>query len=93
MLKYADGQIFDVITNGFGLMAGYRWPIPPADRWAIIGYVRELERKRSASTPGAPAGGNSTEPPTMKNRKLLILLGPVARARDVCRGQSRWSRW
>ena len=30
ILKYTDGQIFDVITNGFGLMAGYRWPIPPA---------------------------------------------------------------
>jgi mono/diheme cytochrome c family protein len=50
ILKYPDGQIFDVITNGFGLMSGYRWPIPPADRWAIIAYVRELERKRAAST-------------------------------------------
>jgi mono/diheme cytochrome c family protein len=48
ILKYPDGQIFDVITNGFGLMSGYRWPIPPADRWAIIAYVRELERKRLA---------------------------------------------
>jgi mono/diheme cytochrome c family protein len=54
ILKYPDGQIFDVITNGFGLMSGYRWPIPPADRWAIIAYVRELERKRLAST-GAKA--------------------------------------
>jgi mono/diheme cytochrome c family protein len=49
ILNYPDGQIFDVITNGFGLMSGYRWPIPPADRWAIIAYVRELERKRLAS--------------------------------------------
>ena len=54
ILKYPDGQIFDVITNGKGLMAGYRWPIPPADRWAIIAYVRELQRKRLASTTGAP---------------------------------------
>ena len=51
ILKYPDGQIFDVITNGKGLMAGYRWPIPPADRWAIVAYVRELERKRSSSAP------------------------------------------
>ena len=51
--KYPDGQIFDVITNGTGLMSGYRWPIPPADRWAIIAYVRELERKRLASATGA----------------------------------------
>ena len=50
IVKYPDGQIFDVITNGFGMMASYRWPIPPADRWAIIAYIRELERKRLAST-------------------------------------------
>lgn len=56
ILNYPDGQIFDVITNGTGLMAGYRWPIPPADRWAIVAYVRELEHKRLASADGAPAG-------------------------------------
>ena len=56
ILKYPDGQIFDVITNGFGLMAGYRWPIPPADRWAIVAYVRDLQRKRAASPTVAAAG-------------------------------------
>ena len=56
ILNYPDGQIFDVITNGQGLMASYRWPIPPADRWAIIAYVRELERKRLASAADVPAG-------------------------------------
>ena len=60
ILKYPDGQIFDVITNGFGLMSGYRWPIPPADRWAIIAYVRELERKRIASTTDAPTSAPAT---------------------------------
>jgi mono/diheme cytochrome c family protein len=53
ILEYPDGQIFDVITNGKGLMAGYRWPIPPADRWAIVSYVRALQR--SARAAGAPA--------------------------------------
>lgn len=60
ILKYPDGQIFDVITNGFGLMSGYRWPIPPADRWAIIAHVRDLERKRLASTAAAPPAANAT---------------------------------
>jgi len=55
ILNYPDGQIFDVITNGQGLMAGYKWPIPPADRWAIISYVRQLEQKRLASAAAAPA--------------------------------------
>ena len=52
VLQYTDGQMFDVITNGFGLMAGYRWPIPPADRWAIVAYVRELQRERQARAAG-----------------------------------------
>jgi mono/diheme cytochrome c family protein len=53
--QYQDGRIFDVITNGFGLMAGYRWPIAPADRWAIVAYVRELQRTRAATVTTAPA--------------------------------------
>jgi mono/diheme cytochrome c family protein len=52
IVKNPDGQIFDVITNGLALMPAYRWPIPPADRWAIISHVRELERKRLASATG-----------------------------------------
>ena len=60
ILKYPDGQIFDVITNGHGLMSGYRWPIPPSDRWAIVAYVRELERKRPASATRAPASAEAT---------------------------------
>ena len=55
ILKYPDGQIFDVITNGQGLMSGYRWPIPAADRWAITAYVRDLEQKRLASAAAEPA--------------------------------------
>jgi mono/diheme cytochrome c family protein len=58
ILKYADGQIFDVITNGQGLMSGYRWPIPPADRWAIVAYVRTLQRERAARATPAAAGND-----------------------------------
>ena len=54
ILKYADGQLFDVITNGMGLMSGYKWPIPPRDRWAIIAYVRQLQRERLARAAAAP---------------------------------------
>ncbi len=60
ILKYPDGQIFDVITNGVGLMAGYRWPIPPADRWAIVAYVRELQRDRQARAARAPASAGAS---------------------------------
>ena len=55
ILKYPDGQIFDVMTNGMGLMPSYKWPIPASDRWAIIAYIRELERRRPATAAGARA--------------------------------------
>ncbi len=57
-LAYPDGQIFDVITNGSGLMTGYRWPIPPWDRWAIVAHVRELQREQLARAANAPPGIN-----------------------------------
>ena len=57
-LAYPDGQIFDVITNGLGLMSGYRWPIPPADRWAIVAHVRELQREQLERAANAPPGIN-----------------------------------
>ncbi len=41
-----DGHLFDVITNGQGLMPAYRWPIPPEDRWAIVARVRQMEKQR-----------------------------------------------
>ena len=71
ILKYADGQIFDVITNGFGLMSGYKWPITPTDRWAIVAYVRGLQRDRLArnasaaapTTPPAPASADAAAKP------------------------------
>ena len=63
IVKYPDGQMFDVITNGQGLMQGYRWPIPPADRWAIIAHVRELQRERQARAASAAADTGATPAP------------------------------
>ena len=44
-----DGEIFDVMTIGKGLMPGYAYPIAPADRWAILAHVRRLQSERQAS--------------------------------------------
>jgi mono/diheme cytochrome c family protein len=41
---WADGQIFHVITRGQNLMPSYATQIQPEDRWAIIRYVRALQR-------------------------------------------------
>jgi mono/diheme cytochrome c family protein len=45
VVEMPDGQIFDTITNGKGLMASYRYPIVAHDRWAIIAYVRSMQKK------------------------------------------------
>jgi mono/diheme cytochrome c family protein len=60
ILKHADGFVFDIITNGMALMPSYRWAIPPADRWAIIAHVRELQRIRLASATGVPASADAS---------------------------------
>lgn len=39
-----EGYYFDVITNGKGAMFPYGYRIPVEDRWAIIAYVRELQK-------------------------------------------------
>jgi len=37
------GHFFDVITNGFGKMNSYAYQVQPADRWAIVAYIRALQ--------------------------------------------------
>jgi len=50
-----NGYFFDNITNGFGAMYGYSAQIPPADRWAIIAYIRALQLSRNAKVSDLPA--------------------------------------
>jgi hypothetical protein len=47
LVSSPDGYYFDVMTNGFGLMPSYRYPIPVADRWAIVAHIRDLQAKRA----------------------------------------------
>jgi len=44
VLAYPDGKIFDIVTNGIRTMPGYAKQIPEADRWAIVSYVRALQK-------------------------------------------------
>ena len=37
------GHFFDVITNGWGKMNSYAYAVQPADRWAIVAYIRALQ--------------------------------------------------
>lgn len=38
-----DGHFFDVMTNGFGRMNSYADKLTPADRWAVVSYIRTLQ--------------------------------------------------
>lgn len=49
------GYIYDVITNGFGVMPDYRAQIPVNDRWKIVAYVRALQLSRTATASDVPA--------------------------------------
>jgi len=49
-----DGQIFDVITNGIRNMPSYRHQVPVADRWAIVSYLRALQRSQNATSKDVP---------------------------------------
>ena len=42
------GYFFDVITNGYGAMSDYVAQVPVEDRWAIVAYVRALQRSQYA---------------------------------------------
>ena len=51
---YPNGRIFDVITNGVRNMQPYKYQIPAKDRWAIIAYVRALQRSQNATLQDVP---------------------------------------
>jgi hypothetical protein len=59
------GYIYDVITNGFGAMPDYSAQIQPADRWAVVAYVRALQLSHNATVNDVPAEarGELSKPP------------------------------
>lgn len=42
------GYFYNVISEGFGVMPSYAAQVPPADRWAIVAYVRALQLAQNA---------------------------------------------
>lgn len=62
------GYVYDVITNGFGIMPDYASQIPPQDRWNIVAYVRALQLSQSATMADVPAGQKvPSEPPNFRD--------------------------
>ena len=53
--KMPNGQLFNTISNGMNTMQGYASQLPHADRWAIVLYVRALQRSQHAAETDVPA--------------------------------------
>ena len=48
------GYLFDVTARGFGAMPDYASQVPARDRWAIIAYLRVLQRSQHATVADVP---------------------------------------
>ena len=49
------GQLYNTIANGVRKMPGYASQIPVRDRWAIVSYLRALQKTRTATADQVPA--------------------------------------
>ena len=54
LVKMPDGEVFNTITYGKNLMGAYGPNVAITDRWAIVAYVRALERSRLALLDDVP---------------------------------------
>lgn len=52
--QIAEGEIFNTITHGKGNMLSYADKLLPEERWAVILYVRALQRAQTGSVADVP---------------------------------------
>jgi hypothetical protein len=66
--KAPVGYIYDIITEGFGIMPDYASQITPQDRWDIVAYVRALQLSQNATMADVPAGQKiPSQPPIFRD--------------------------
>ena len=46
IVQLTDGEIFNIASNGKGVMQGYAPQITVEDRWAVVAYLRALQLSR-----------------------------------------------
>jgi mono/diheme cytochrome c family protein len=54
ILAMPVGQLFETITKGVRTMPAYAYQVPVGDRWAIVSYVRALQRSQHATLADLP---------------------------------------
>ena len=67
--KAALGEVYDVITNGSGIMPDYASQIPAQDRWDIVAYIRALQLSQNATRADVTQGQSiPSEPPQFRGQ-------------------------
>ena len=59
IVQQPDGRIFNTITHGRSTMGAYGPVITVEDRWAIVAYVRALQKAATGKLAAAPAATNA----------------------------------
>lgn len=49
LLDMPDGELYSAIYNGIRTMPSYRHQIPVEDRWAIVAYIRALQKSQTVT--------------------------------------------
>jgi mono/diheme cytochrome c family protein len=67
--SYSDARLYHVISAGQNIMPGYADKLKPEDRWAIVNYVRELQKAplKYAEAPKPAAADTAKATPTTAN--------------------------
>jgi mono/diheme cytochrome c family protein len=63
LVQMTDGELFQTVTKGKNQMPSYASQVPGPDRWAIIAYVRALQRARLGTPEDVPAERRATLKP------------------------------
>jgi mono/diheme cytochrome c family protein len=53
--RHVVGHVFQVVSNGYGLMPGYAPQLTIEERWAVVAYLGALQLSQSAPLALAPA--------------------------------------
>ena len=52
--QFNDGELFSVISEGRRTMPPYKYQVTETDRWAIVAYVRALQRASAGTVDDVP---------------------------------------
>jgi hypothetical protein len=76
---YSDARVFHVISAGQNIMPGYADKLKEEDRWAIVHYVRELQ-KAPLKYPAIPSAPSDTTDGATGQRGNASTAGTVQSA-------------